>query len=44
MKCSFCGEYDNPKNMYIYPNGATGYHRKCNAKNMKEWSANKNGS
>ena len=29
IKCGYCGEWDNKKNLYIRPNGKTGFHRKC---------------
>ena len=29
LKCRHCGEYDDPKNMYVSPGGFTGRHRKC---------------
>jgi len=30
LKCCYCKEYDDPKNMYIRPNGKLhGYHRRC---------------
>lgn len=28
-KCAFCGEYDDPKNLYIPPTRGTIEHRKC---------------
>jgi len=29
IKCDFCKQYDDPKNMYIRPNGRQGHHREC---------------
>lgn len=36
QKCCFCGNYDDPKNMYVYPNGKYGRHRSCRNKHLKE--------
>jgi len=32
IKCAICGEYDNPENLYLYPNRGTGCHRQCRRK------------
>ena len=29
LKCGYCGEYDDPSNMYVKPSGLTGRHRAC---------------
>jgi hypothetical protein len=29
LKCGYCGLYDDPKNMYVRPNGLSGYHSDC---------------
>lgn len=31
MPCRFCGEHDDPKNLYVAPNGVSAYHRECSA-------------
>lgn len=31
MLCVFCGEHDDPKNLYVAPNGVSAYHRECSA-------------
>lgn len=36
LKCSHCGEYDDPKNMYLYPHGRGGFHRECHNKYERE--------
>ena len=35
-KCTYCHQYDDPKNLYIRPTGKSGYHRFCNAKYHRE--------
>lgn len=29
LKCSYCGQYDDPKNLYIRKNKRQGWHRSC---------------
>lgn len=29
MKCAYCKEYDDPKNMYVRPNQYQAWHREC---------------
>lgn len=31
LRCKFCKDYDNPKNMYVPSNLRSAYHRKCGA-------------
>lgn len=31
LKCPFCGKYDDPLNMYVYPNKRSAKHRECYA-------------
>lgn len=30
-QCKYCHQWDDPKNLYVYPNGNAAFHRKCNA-------------
>jgi len=34
-KCPFCKQYDDPKNMYVYPDGRSALHRSCQNKHRK---------
>jgi len=36
LKCGYCGKYDNPKNMAVYPKESTKYHRECSRRYMIE--------
>ena len=36
LKCPFCNKYDDPNNLYIYPNKNAGKHRECFNKYRKE--------
>lgn len=29
LKCPFCGKYDDPKNLYVYPNKRAAKHQSC---------------
>jgi len=31
MPCCFCRRHDDPKNLYVSPNGVHAYHRECSA-------------
>ena len=31
IKCGYCGGYDAPENLYMRPDGVTGFHRECQA-------------
>ena len=31
MPCRFCREHDDPKSLYVAPNGVNAYHRECSA-------------
>jgi len=35
VKCCFCQQYDDPENMYIYPNTPQGIHRECHNKHVR---------
>ncbi len=35
LKCSYCGEYDNPESLYVRPGGSQGWHRSCRYKHDK---------
>ena len=32
LKCSYCGKYDDPENMYVSKNHPVSYHRECRQK------------
>lgn len=32
LKCKFCKQYDDPKNLYVHPNQVASWHRKCRRK------------
>ena len=36
LKCRYCGEYDDTKNMYIEPDGRHAWHRNCRNKFLRE--------
>lgn len=36
LKCYICQQYDDPKNLYIYPKGNSGYHKHCKSNQQKE--------
>lgn len=38
-RCQFCGEWDDPKNMYVKPHHWEAYHRSCNNKQLAERKA-----
>jgi len=31
LKCKYCGEYDQPENMYVSENWPVHYHRTCSS-------------
>lgn len=37
LKCPFCGVYDDPKNMYVYPNKRAAKHVACFREYKKRW-------
>ena len=39
LKCQFCGEHENPKNLYVYPSKNRGYHRNCYNEERKRRTA-----
>jgi len=41
MKCCFCGEYDHPSNMYVYPTGNRAVHTLCRLEYQRAWHKNK---
>jgi hypothetical protein len=42
-KCSLCGQYDDPKNLYIPPNRGTIAHKKCISEYNKNYMEKKRG-
>lgn len=36
IRCGHCGELDDPANMYLRPNGRSGFHRVCNQKYQRD--------
>ena len=38
LLCPFCRQYDDPWNLYVYPNRRAGKHRECFSKYRREWS------
>jgi len=32
LKCQYCKQYDDPKNLYVLPNKPTACHRECRRK------------
>ena len=41
-KCGYCHKWDDPKNLYISPNGYQAYHKSCAKEYLKKWEENKN--
>lgn len=41
LKCRYCKQYDDPKNMYVRKNGLSGYHRKCSNEYIRELNTRK---
>ncbi len=37
LMCPFCGKYDDPVNLYVYPNRRAGKHRDCFNAYRKKW-------
>lgn len=43
LKCTYCKEYDDPQNMYIFPNRYGGYHKECYNKHRQIRRGKQNG-
>ena len=41
LKCRHCGKHDDPKNMYVHPNGRIGRHVECLNAYARELAARK---
>ncbi len=42
-RCSYCKQHDDPKNLYIHPDGRTARHRECFNRRKRELSGGQDG-